>query len=645
LESARIRSHESQRRRGTKSNLQTILSVDHNVCLLITRIGIDNTPQIVEPKIESDLDSSDFEEESDKKRYRIMSATTICNERKEELNVYRQIKKLGNQFKGSDAMQPKEKFSHLSRILKMDLVLKSSELIEVFRVSNIRKKNILLADLKLLQNSKQRCALILTNTGFVYLVNFQGKIESVNINEIVFGKQGNPLTHEPFPMEDKHLLLIPNLTSKEYFISISISEDYLGNLLIVVASNQERVYLVRYSPSSKSGILLSASSTLSLRSIIHGDTDYQWYGISGNTLVKLSVDERDMITVASTKTFDSLFRITGAKLINGKLYVWQHGNLYDYSCKAIYESDKLVIDLLEANGCLLALFVDGSCCLFKPNLVNNDQWSFIQTIKLGGMCLTGAAVSLNQCVLLTLSQKSLFLDTSDFTVYELRSVQDEPIVNLLDSCEGQVHTGIEAADMLAWALKVYRNHRGDYSDIITIMLCSGNYNSIKAMIQSCLSNEEKSKVNSQDKMTLLDQLSTRLACNSIFDVKILMSQFLLCLKPDKSIMKWLKEKVLICKLRDSNTDPEIIETLKDGTLTHCPQCKAKSMKLTPSTMLGQCQACNQKMAFVIDSGKIKFKLKRSILCQSCCIYYSDETTKCFLCCQCLVTPAEMIDFL
>lgn len=567
----------------------------------------------------------------------MLSVNSITNEKREELNIYRQIKKLGNHLRGTDSMSAKEKFSHLSGILKLNLILKSSELIEAFRVSNIRKRNVQLADFKLLKHSNKRFALVMTNTGFVYLVNFQNRLESVNINEIVFGKVGTPIAHEQFLMEERHLLMLPDLTAKEYFISMNLAEDLLGNLLVIAASNLEKVYLIRYSPTTKEAILVSQTSTLNLRAIEKGETAYQWYGVSGINLVEIFIDDLDSIKVKSTTPYNELCRITGIKFIRGKVYLWQHGNLYDSNMTTILESDKLIVDLLSANGCLMIILVDGSCCLLKPNLVNTGQWSFSQTIKLGGISLSGAAVSLNECVLLTLSQKSLFEESSEFTVYELRSLQEDYSVGLVGYQQGQVQTGIETADMLAWALKTYSHHRGDYGDIVTLLLCSGNFDSIKAMVQSCITHEEKGRQNAEDKLTLLEQLKSMLGYHSLSQLRLLMSQFLLCLKPEKSISKWLKEKVLLMKLKDSNLDPSLIKSLKDGDLSTCHQCRSKSLHLSLSTMTATCQSCHHTASMTIDDTTIRFDGHRSIICQDCCVYYDDRSTICYMCRQRLVT--------
>lgn len=521
----------------------------------------------------------------------------------------------------------------------MDFSLKSSELKEMFRIHNLRKHQVNISDLKLLKSSNKKQVLIRTNTGFVYLVNYsKNQRESVCVNEVLFGKEGTTAYHEQLTMEEKNLLFLPNLSPKEHLISIGVAEDALGKTLILVGSNIGKVYLLSYDDKTKTTVYLSSVEMVA-RDFVKKEDSYDWIAVGNNGVEHFTIKAADnSINLTNQEMFRNIDKITGCRFLNKRMYFWEHGVLYDNNGSPIYEGEKLIIDLFEVENCLMVLLINGSLCLIKPNSVNPEEWSFNQTVKLGGTSMTGAAVSLNESIFLTLTQKSIFEDLSEFSIFHVRGLhnQQEPLLEIDNS-----NPAMNAAETLFWSLAKFTLHKGDYSDLESAMACTNTLELVKNMLEKAIFGEEKQKNNTDQHSEFLDQILQKCRFSSQTEVKIAICQFLLCLKPSKALSDQLKTRILFALLRKNNSDINLIKNLKEGGLFECPLCQVKGLHISVPSMTGDCESCKESLALTVSQGQIQFVLERRVICPSCFIYHSTDSQKCLMCYQNLTSIDEL----
>ena len=566
-----------------------------------------------------------------KKRQRIPSTTSLITEKREDMNIYKQIFKLNPYIKSVDNLSPKEKFNQLKALLTVDHRLSPSDLKDLLLVHSLRQKDQIITDIKLLQSVRHKILLVKNNCGFIYLMNYRTQ-STLLLNEIVLGKQARPENVSMFPMKEKHFVLIPEFSTREHFTAANLMEDSAGNISILLGTSHQGVCLVKYDEVTHTAHLISKTKSPHLKTIHRGPDQNTWVCTSTKGLVTVwtSIEGSGYIK-CDHRMIKNVDMLTQVRCVGGEIYCWQHGSLYSVSCGVgtlVHRSDRLILDIFICQEALLIVGIDATVTVMRRQ--SEGMWAVKQTTKLALVSLQGAAVSLNGCTLIVLGQKTLFEEPSELSVYLLKDLCGS--TSITGGTEGQDQYS-DIFDLLSWALQAFINHKGEYTDILAVLFGLNKLEPIRSLMENALGKEDKAKHSAENVAGFMTEIQQRLRLDSQTDAKLVMNQFLLAISSSSDITGHIKSSIILSSLRSGKAEPTLLKSLKEGNFFECPLCKTKNLKVDIATMAGDCTSCKKKVALTAHQGNIQHIPDPQVVCPSCGIFHNNHTDRCVLCTQ------------
>lgn len=549
-------------------------------------------------------------------------------EKREDMNLYKQISKLNPYLRSVDSMTSKEKYLHLKGIIGLNFELSQSDLKEIVAVNSARAKDMTVSDVKVLKGSRHKMVLVLNSFGFVYLLNSRTEA-IVFLNEVVFGRDARLENFEKFDMKETHLLMLPVYGVKETFTACNLSEDVLGKITVLLASSKKKLYLLRYDVETGDIVFSKETECPIIKGIECGPNPYTWICSTKNSVVTLTVSAEDGLDIKEELGFKDVQIISKVRCFDDEIYFWQLGSLYvlkDGQTTLVHQSDRKILDIFIIQNTLLIAYVDANLIIMQSTSLD-DRWVYKQTTKLAMVGLLGIAVSVNDCALLAIGQKTLFEESAELSVYNLKDLCAQAA-----SPFDQIEQHADVIDLLTWSLRTFAMQRGNYSDIIAMLVALNKLEPVRALVEQALGKEDKSKQSAENVAGFMAEIQSRLKFESQLDAKLLMSRFCLILQ-STSEHKSLKATIIISSLKLAKADPSLIKSLKDGAPFECPQCGKKELSVNLSTMTGSCRSCNKTAGLTVSHGTIQHVPDLQLLCSHCGVFHHLQAHRCLLCTQ------------
>lgn len=596
--------------------------------LFITRTGLEE----VNREQEGDAEEK-TPEKSLAKRGRPLKDTQKV-EKREEMNIFKQIFKLNPYLKSVENLSSKEKYTHLKGILNIDFRLKPREIKEIIAVNSIRQREASQVDLKILHRSRHNLGLIRNSCGFVYLFNFKNQ-KCIFLNELVLGKQARPENFEKFTMKEVHLLMLPEFGQSEVFTASNFSEDALGKLSIVLASSKQKVYLLRYDVDLEQTLLVKEIKTPLFKTIECGENPYNWRCSTRHSLYNLAISIEDTmeLTQIPLKEVD---RVENTRYLLGNHFCWQHGTLFwlkDGATIPINNYEKPILDVFAVGDSILIVHVDSNVTTIDYSA--DERWTFRQCTKLGLDCLKGAAVSLNECLLVVLGQRSLFEETAELAVFAVGE-----LAKPYDTVSSE--PGGELVEILSWALKTFVRQRGNYTDIMAALAASNKLDAVRTMVDGALEKEEKSKQAPENVALFVAEVQKKVGIFSASEARLLLGMLGLAISGGGGQdQRQLRTSVLLARLRKDQAEASLLKSLRDGSPFECPLCLKKALNVDLGTLAGTCSSCTQRVAHTIAHSSVQHVPKLDLLCGACGVFHHPNVTRCVLCANRLSHLADL----
>lgn len=552
--------------------------------------------------------------------------TAVITEKREDMNVYKQISKLNPYLKTVENLSSKDKYNHLKSILDINMMLRPNDIKEIIAVNSMRLREVTIAELRVLEGSRHKLVLIRNSCGLAYLFNYRTQ-RMIFLNELVFGKDSKPENIEKFMMKEVHLMMLPEFGKQETFTALNLFEDVLGKINLLLASSKQKVYLMKYDPEADVVTVIRDCKAPLIKAIEKGPDRFTWICVVGNTLTTLSIATDDSLDITTESRFDDIDRIEKIKTLNNEMYFWQFGSLYwlkDGEPHLLHRSDRAILDVFFVQGSLLVVHVDASVTNLQQDPDNN--WLPRLTTKLALVSIQGAAVSLNECLLLTLGQRSLFDETAELSVYNIKDLC--AAADTTSTKEESDHS--EVVDLVTWCLKTFSKQTGNYSDILSLLLSLNKLETIRTIIEHALDKDDKSKNASENAAGFLTELQTRLQLESPLETKLLMSRFFLNLQPTSDV-KQLKSNIVITTLKISKAETSLLKSLKEGAAFECPVCRTKTLSVDLASLAGECGNCGTRVGLTLAQASVQHVPELNVTCLSCGLFHHPKASRCLLC--------------
>jgi len=559
----------------------------------------------------------------------------------QELNIYKQVNKLRVTMKMQEDIDSKEKYDKLKKVLTMDFSLNQEEIVEMLRVESMRSGSVHLVDVKMLEHSDRKLLLARTNVGRVYLLNLSWSKSVYHLNPIVLGEAGIPSIEETFPTKEENMLTLPVLSMREYFTGMAIYEDSFNKVWILLGSSTEKVYLV--SADKSTPVLVSSVSVPFKPTFIIRDVSHSRWMCAGSdgSIGRLSLSQTSQntqLTFSCHTKLNSIECIGGmCSSPNGTFYLWQFGSLYrldqsatHISSTKIYEEPKPIHDIITIGTSIWIFYKN---CLITILSTSSGVYLPSRSAHLQGVSLAGVATSLNRCLLFTLTQNDLFEDAVGITIYRVKGEDADPTPPNL----GTLSVQSESIELISSVLQTFKPQRGDYTDLIILLMTLNRLEIVKNLIESALLTEEKTKHSAEQQEVFIEQISHQSGI-AVDELKTLLSSLILNfynkISPSSNQPR-LKSRILRHIVKQaSQANPQLLKLLKSGgqiPSLSCPHCHNPTLDLDLPTLVAKCSTCQSMSPVTLASTGLTILPSPNLICEGCGIYHPSTHLLCQLC--------------
>ena len=627
------------------------LNIRHVILFLRTRIATDSPQSPTSTQVNSKPEKSPKNPPASNKVPK-KSAVLDEDDDKEsvmlddELNIIKQVGKLKNILKKNESIPTKDKFNMLKEIMTMDFSLKSSEMKEIMRLDTIKCNGVHLQEVKQLQTEKHKLLLARNNVGSVYLIDYVGQWKVLDVADLVI----DDIFDTTFKVKEENMLQLPDIQNKECITACTFARAR-DTTFIVMASTKEVIYLLKVTNSGTVELLDRKKGIKDVSFMISPPNSPSILIVTESNRVGMlcieQIEGKETISIEQDIEEIDLDVVNGIKYDQaGGVFVWQFGNLNilnlrtgsskpqhskrSYELEPVLNELRPIMDVHAVGDTIWCFFADSTLTIVSKFL--GGSWKPTKSFKLSGVNLVGTGISLNQLVLVSLSQPNLFDDSVEVSLYRVKKNDLEVSGAQMVANEAGSSESLEA---LYSALSGFRSFKGDYSDIFTLLLCTGKLEIIKNILDKALLPQDKSRSSVQQQDVFLEEVSKQLE-TPYNEVRTMLNRLLLNLYnrfngPLDKIKK-IKSKLARSTLKSIGTDQPLIKLLKnEQPIFECSQCKEKSLKVSFDTFIAECNLCTQKKTIFITDQGLEYILVRDLICRHCGVYHPLSHKQCILC--------------
>lgn len=327
----------------------------------------------------------------------------------------------------------------------------------------------------------------------------------------------------------------------------------------------------------------------------------------------------------------------------GGTFLWQFGTLFELKAGALQPvraEMKAIHSAVYRRGKIWLFYVDNTVQLLQRE--EGGRWQLRRAGRLDGHRLCGVGFSLNDCLVITLSEDRMFESDTQVSVYMSASLEET-----VYQMGGASSIQSDSMGMLAKAITLFKPALGDYRDVLAMLVSTNKLDYVQNLLESAFfSGDEHSQAWSEQQAMFLKDLAEKCDCPNNQATKVLVGKFILNIYHHTafSLDKVKKLKAKLWKLIFKQANVETTNgklSMSQSLYLSCPFCSKDSLKVEMETLSGTCEQCLNSCGIQLKAGKLTPAKQMSHLCRHCGILYPDAEEKCLLC-ACLVDHIKSI---